>query len=365
MTQYAVYLSGSKRAVEAKATDTLSILRAKLGSSADSYAFVYFNTFTEKKTILTDRSVEARQTVAAIAFPDPTTSTNTLIQMSVVAGNKTDLFGTKTDWLYNRNAGVRITLNTSDTKAVEANKGKFAPIMLTDVQPSNESSAAFYDRVVVCEKGSIVNFNVSSWGAAGFGYSVASQKDTICSSLYNTFGDSPNRMSTSVLRRYKDSNNSIQIESTESLNIPTDETIFYQKVTVKTWRLTSYKKDGKTYSSTMQPPTPQAPPTLMLARGGLTASTGLTEMRMSASADFDPGAASGDVYIPGQDVETGAPSRGPESQQSFGSISNLKQDDPNNTVVGVVIFYFFVFKDHEAANRVINILNAPNPLAFG
>jgi uncharacterized protein YaiE (UPF0345 family) len=362
MTQYAVYLSGQKRVVDASSTETLASLRAKLGSAANDYAFIYFNSFTATKTILTDRSVEARQTVGAVAFPDPATGTNTLVQMTVVTGQKTDLIGTKAEWLFNRNTGVRISLNREDGNAITANKGKFDPIMLTDVQPTNDQSSAFYDRVVICEKGSIVTFDISSWGAAGFGYSVSSEKDTICSYLYNTFGDAPNRQGYSSLRRYKDSNNSIQIESTATLNIPTDETIYYQKVTVKSWRLTSYKKNGHTYSSSMQPPQPSAP-RLMAARS---MTPNLLAVTAGASVGgFDPGAPSGDIYVPGQDIETGAPSRGPESEQKFGSISNIKEDDRNNTVLGSVVFYFFVFKDHASANKVINVLNAPNPLAFG
>jgi len=357
MSQYSVYLSGNKRIVDALPTDYLSVLRNKIGAAADDYNFIYYNGFTEQKTILNDRSVEARKPISSIAFPDPTTNTNTIVQMALVAGNKTDLFGTQTDWLYNRNAGVRITLNKSDSKAITANQGKFDPIMLRDVQPTNEQSSAFYDRVVICEKGSVVNFEISSWGAAGFGYSVSSEKDTICSSLYNTYGDNPNHQSFSTLRRYQSSNNSIQIESTASLNIPTQEVVYYQKITVKTWRLTSYKKNGKTYTSNMEAPAPTAPQSMAFQGASLNLKS------VAANERFTPGDPSGDIYVPGDSIETGAPSRGPESDQKFGSIQVLKEDDPNQKVIGAVIFYFFVFKDKESADKVINVLNTPGPWA--
>ena len=359
MTQYNVYLSGQKRTIEADQNDTLSSLRQKLGTDASDYEFVYYNNFTDKKTILNDRQVESNQTISKITFPPH----NTVI-MTVVKGSKTDLFGTKADWLHDRHTGVQITLNQEDQVAREHNEGKFKPIMLTDIQPSNSLSNAFYQRAVICEKGSIIKFKISSWGAAGFGYSITSDKDTICDALYITYGDKPNRQSNFGMRRYQDSNNTIQIESTKTLNIPTQDIIHYQKVTVKTWRLISYKQNGQTFTSNTQAPVIQAPTTrgaMLLAHSTIHRSSIL----QTRTGGFDPGAPEGDTYVPGKDIETAAPSRGPKSEQKFGSISDLKQDDSNNTVLGAVVFYFFVFKDQEAANRVINVLNVPNSQAIG
>ncbi|MEA5536946.1 hypothetical protein [Crocosphaera sp. XPORK-15E] len=357
MTTYNVYLSGQKKQIDADPNDTLSSLRQKLGNDANDYDFVYYNTFTKKKTILNDRGVESDQTISSATFPG-----NTLI-MTVVQGQKTDLFGMKTDWMYDRHTGVQITLNQNDEVARQQNVGKFAPIMLTDIQPSNSSSSAFYQRAVICEKDSIIQFNISSWGAAGFGYSITSDKDTICDSLYITYGDQPNHQGFGSLWRYEGSNNTIQIESTQLLNIPTEDVIHYQKVTVKTWRVTSYQQDGKTFTSNTQAPLITAP----LRTRMMTPFDGGTRFFSLAATmgGFDPGSPGGNTYVPGKDIETGAPGRGPESGQQFGSISDIQQDDPNNTVLGAVVFYFFVFKDHEAANRVINVLNAPNPNAIG
>ncbi|KUM03783.1 hypothetical protein AWB61_21010 [Chromobacterium sp. F49] len=235
--------------------------------------------------------------------------------------------------------------------------------MLTDVQPSNPGSNAFYSRAVICEKGSIVGFNISSWGAAGFGYNISSDKDTICDGLYNCFGNEPNRKATSSLLRYQSSKNTIQIESTQVLGIPTSDIIHYQKVTVKTWRLTKYSKNGQTYSSDMQAPVITAPGQTM-ARF-LSGSLETQLLAESGRSGFDPGPVGGDTFVPGQSIETGAPSRGPESQQNFGSIYDLREDDRHTTVLGSVVFYFFVFKDRASADRVINVLNSPNPGAIG
>lgn len=356
MAQYNVYLSGEKHIIEANSDETLSGLRQKLGVNSDNYCFVYYNSFTEKKTILNDRSLESQKKINQIAFDG-----NTVI-MTVVAGQKTDLFGMRADWMYDRHTGVQIIFNQSDAVARTNNEGKFDPIMLTDIQPSNSSSSAFYQRAVICEKGSIIQFNISSWGAAGFGYSITSDKETICDSLYMTYGNDPNRKGYGNLYRYEDSNNTIQIESTKTLNIPTNDVIHYQKITVKTWRVTSYKEGGHTYSSNMRAPVISAPSTRSpMAMPAM----GIQRLSLSQAGGFNPGQPGGDTYVPGKDIDNGAPGRGPSSGQSFGTISRIKQDDHNNTVLGAVIFYFFVFKDHEAANRVINVLNAPNPNAFG
>lgn len=356
MTAYTVYLSGQPQTINANATDTLATLRQKLAGDTSTYAFVYYNPFTKKKTILNDRSVEGAQTVGLTAF------NGTTIIMTVVSGNKTDLFGTKADWLYDRHLGIRIVKNTADADAAATNQGKFDPVMLTDIQPSNSSSNVFYQRAVICEKDTVIQFNISSWGAAGYGYSIKSDKDTITDGLYITLGDSPNRQVNTGLRRYSSSNNSIQINSTQALNIPTQDVINYQKVTVKSWRVTSYDQGGKSYSSNTQAPVITSPHHMMpMAMPG----PSFANFATAGSGGFDPGSPGGDTYVPGHDIQTGAPGRGKPSDQKFGSISNIKGDDPNTTVLGAVVFYFFVFKDHAAASQVINVLNAPNPNAFG
>jgi len=293
MQKYDVYLSGTKQEMDISPEATLSELRTQLHHD-EEHNFLYYNPFTEKKTVLEDRSLETVRKVKEIAIEN-------IITMALVEGNKTDLMGMKADWLYDRHTGVKIILNKTDEQAKKQNEGKFQPIMITDIQPTNNQVSAFYDRGVICEKGSVINFKISSWGAAGFGYSVKSSKQTICNALYNSYGDNKDRKSNSELRRYQGSKNSIVIESTENLNIPSNEVIYYQKITVKTWRMTSYKKDGKTYTSNTQAPTINAPKTL----------------RFSINAGFDPGPTEGDIFIPGEDVETASPSEGAPSNQSL------------------------------------------------
>lgn len=354
MTQYNVYLSGELHAMDLSATDKLSSLRQQLGQAANDYDFVYYNSFLAQKEILNDRSVESGKTVTQVTFPD-----NTVI-MARVGGDKTDLFGTKVDWLYDRHTGVRVTLNQSQDVA-EFNQGKFEPMMLTNIQPTNPNSNFYIQRAVICEKGSIINFEVSSWGSEGFGYRITSDKETICDALYAAFGDSPNRQATVGLDRYQDSANMIQIDSTEALQIPTMDVIHYQKITVTSWRVLGYKSGGHTYYSDAQPPSIQAP-----SGSGFSAMANEFAMAANPSGGFNPGQPAGDTYVDGQDIQSAAPGKGPASSSKFaGGWSDVKEDDPNTQVLGAVIFYFFVFKDHAAANRVINVLNTPNMGAIG
>jgi len=360
VAQYNVYVSGTNYTIEANPNEKLNSVRQKVkqkvGSETDNYRFVYYDSFTEKKTILGDQGVESKRTLQNLTFPG-----NTVI-MTVVEGKKTDLFGMKTDWLYSQHAGVQIVLNESDAVARQKNAGKFQPIMLTDVQASNPLSNAYYDRVVICEKSSVIQFNISSWGAAGFGYEIRSERETINGGLYVVYGNSPNRQGTVTSRRYSDSNNSIQIESAEQLNIPSADVIHYQKITVKTWRITSYSQDGKIFQSNTEAPVIEAPPS---SRMNFTASEfGMRLSGFQRTGGFEPGEPGGDIYVPGKDIQTGVPGRGPASEQTFGVIGDVIDDYRHNKFLGAVVFYFFVFQNREAANRVINVLNAPDPNAI-
>ncbi len=164
MTQYSIYMGGVSQVMDLDPGTTLGSLRQMLskmpGSSSDDYDFVYYNPFTEQKTILNNRTLEGRKHIKDIAFNDTT------VIMTVVQGSKTDLFGMKQDWLYNRHMGVQVSLNQG-AEAQAVNSGKFEPVMLTDIQPSNSNSNVFYQNAVICEKGSIVRFDISSWAQPG------------------------------------------------------------------------------------------------------------------------------------------------------------------------------------------------------
>lgn len=269
---------------------------------------------------------------------------NQLYLTNIKKTKNPDLMGIGTTWFFDRFMSCKVSLNQSDASAKEINKNKFEPMMLTNVRPTSTQVTGIYDNVVVCEKGSSIAFNISSWGAAGFGYSIKPNAgETIVDKLYITFGNNQNKEGSSYLIRYQDKAQQIIIDSTKDMQIPTGKTVEYQRVSVKTWRVTSYKRDGHTYSSNAQPP------------GSLSRSA----RNLETTDNIQYNLARADV-IPGDTITPGAPHPGDDSDQTFGTISNIKQDDQSNAL-GEVVIYFFVFKSHEDAIQVIDGINAPNP----
>lgn len=258
---------------------------------------------------------------------------NQLYLTNINAGNHPDLMGIGTTWFFDRYMSCTISLNTSDGGATVTNAGKFQPLMMTNVRPTSEKDAGIYDNVVVCEKGSVIAFTISSWGAIGYGFSIKPNAgQSIVDALYVTYG-TPNQTAGSYTYRYQSAAQQIVVDSTESLQIPSGQTVQYQRVVVKTWRLTSYRMGDTTYSSDVQPPS------LIPTLGLLTSA----------------------AVIPGKTVDPGAPHPGDNSNQTFGTIYDAQQDDPDANPLGEIVIYFFVFDSHEDAKLVVDQINSPNP----
>lgn len=253
-----------------------------------------------------------------------------------------DLMGIGADWFFDRAMSCKVTLNNSDKTN---NAGKFQPYMLTNVKPTSRNVAGIYDNVVICEKGSSIAFQISSWGAAGFNFSIKPNAgQSIVDCLTICYGPNPNHTASSYTYRYQNAAQQIIVDSTQDLQIPSGQTIQYQRVVVKTWRLTSYEQDGHTYSSDAQPP-------------GLSTSSG-------AGGGVDQKSLATAGVVPGSSITPGAPHPGDNSNQTFGTIYNTKSDDPDSNPLGEIVIYFFVFKSHADAQAVIGGINAPNPAVW-
>ncbi len=251
-----------------------------------------------------------------------------------------DLVGVITPWLWDRGLGVQVVLNR-EQKAMQLNGNRFEPIMMTNVRGVNPNVPAYFNQVVVCEQGTQVQFNLSSWGAAGYGYRIRPDRGVpIAERLYICFGrDGFGKRCNGALQRYQQAQQLIEIVSTQSMQIPGKDAIPYMKVTVQSWRLRGFKaSNGETFRSDAMPP-------------------------LTYDVDRPPdfrGELRGGV-IPGDAVVMGMPRPGEASAQSFGSISDVEQDNPDaNQVLGEVVFYFFVFKDRETAAKVILGVNSPD-----
>ncbi|QQG27840.1 hypothetical protein JFY74_17470 [Pectobacterium carotovorum] len=322
------------------------------GSDTDKEAWRFFIYSTTDTDNYSD-SILAKNTESLVPIKMLLGPGQQLYLTNINKGHHPDLMGIGVNWFFDRNMGCKISLNNEDESAKQKNADKFQPMMMKHVHPTSQNVVGIYDNVVVCEKGSVIKINISSWGAAGFAYSIKPDKgDNIVDTLYLVLGDSPDSTAQVSMRRYQSKANQIVIDSTSSMNIPSGQSVDYQRISIKTWPVTSYKKNGKTYSSHSQPPS-----VTMLEE-----SSSLVNFMAKANVQFsnvsDRQLASAEI-LPGDSLEPGTARQGDPSSQQFGTISNIS-DNPGGAI-GEVVIYFFVFKSHDDAVKVIDQINAPNP----
>jgi hypothetical protein len=305
------------------------------GWMTPTYRFVYYNKTTKRNDVLSDTSVES-----SIPLGDILDSFNQCTITNVNA-RKPDLIGTITNWFTDRKLQATVGLN-GEQNAQEKNRGKFAPFLLRNVRSTNPDRPVNFTNAVICERGSVINFVISSWGAAGYGFSIKSGSTTFVNTLYSTNNGNYGTITNVGLNRYQDAKQMIQVDSNADQSIPFIDNVKYSEVRIRSWNMSSYKQSGKTYSSNLHP------------------------QLLKSSGINDPGGFklnSSGATVPGDGVESGSPHAGGASQTDFGAgISDIRQDDPNGTnPLGEIILYFLVFKDHETAKQVIQQQNAQNP----
>lgn len=94
---------------------------------------------------------------------------NQIVLTNTKKANKPDLIGFAADCWSGGRLRVRCRLNNgNETKA--KNKGKFEPVMLTNVVPTNENIQLHYDNVCICCEDSVVEFPIDCYGTVGFGF---------------------------------------------------------------------------------------------------------------------------------------------------------------------------------------------------
>jgi hypothetical protein len=91
---------------------------------------------------------------------------NLIIITNVKRKSKPDLIGFATDYFNNGDIKVRCRLRDYMKGDKEANKGKFQPLMLSDVISTSIINIG-YEFVCVCCEGSIIEFPVESFGTVG------------------------------------------------------------------------------------------------------------------------------------------------------------------------------------------------------
>jgi len=232
------------------------------------------------------------------------------VRMTDIKRAKSDLIGVGVDYLSAGDIEVKITLNRSITS------DKFQPMMMENVRPANkDANKTNFVNVVVCEKETAIGFLVTSKTHGGFGLSIIPREgDYFISEGYAT-------TPTVGLSTYAKTGKAIQVVSFKDLDIPSRQSIGHRRVTVKAWRLISYKRDGKT----------------------IQVDGGARPMSFRSN---------GVDVVSGDSIEGGAFKEGEQTDGEVGGIEGVYDDA--NDVLGTVEIDFFVFKTREDARRVID-----------
>jgi hypothetical protein len=324
-----IFKDGAVTSFTLDPNETLSSVRSKIGVPHATHKFVYLNSVLGIKQLLADQNYESRKRLrdGFIFSPNAVLLANTTASQS-------DFFGTRVNAFSDRHVSISVLRNkTVSTPGPQ----DFDPIMLDEVSMANPSSDMAFDRVVVCQEGSLLQFNMSSWGAAGWGYSISSARDVIADSLYAVYTNSAfGTRSTLAQRRYESNNATIRVDALSKSKIPGFRAPEYSKLTFKVWNVHGYSRGATHFQSNATPPPLN-------------------------QSHFDSEAA-GDNLVSGGGA--GKTTAGRASSQQFGGGFGNIQEDPHGHVLGAVVFYLVVVKDARQVNEMLKIANARDVLPF-
>lgn len=156
---------------------------------------------------------------------------------------KSGLIGRRTEWFTDRNLKCKISLNT-DTNI---NRGKGQPIMLEDVDSTDQSVPSPYNNVVVCEDGTPIKFRIVVSGHNVFGYSVKPDRGIPVVEESYTLTENKNETRSLGFTLDKHKYGDVIIIGTSELRDEAYEHL-YQRYVVKVWRVDSLVKDGRPIS---------------------------------------------------------------------------------------------------------------------
>jgi len=358
-TNYYVYI-GAKSTIESfDSTETLADVRKALtakGLMTTTDAFLYENEATSLKTVYAPQSAEKNHPVSLATFPAVASLSEDyeLIQIVSTSATSPSFLGDSPADNYFRpipQFGVSVSLNMSDPAAKVINKDMFEPVLLESVQSSNPDAPISFSNCVIVQKGAVVSFDVSSWGAAGWGLIIDAAETTstsICPGIFITYdNDNFGSIETTTLDRYvgnaTKSGDTIQIESNASLKLGSQYNVAYSTITVKTFSLSEWTdSSGKVYSSSLQIPSS-------------------TSETLDDKGNVAPPPPSGQSDVPSNSVGSGTPVSGPKSKQTFGGISSVRPTSCPATrssgLVDQIEIYFLVFDSKADADTVIKVLN--------
>ncbi len=382
MTKYAVFIDVTEHYITAHPSDKLSEIRKKHSNWISDDDHFIADIYGEKSVLSLVQERDA--TVGGTSFPPAGGVTDRIIQIVRDSKGKPSFLGMqpKNNWVTqstsakDQNFAVQVVLNKHSDVAIENNKGMFEPLMLINVVSAVPDHPKSFPNVVVCQKGAIIQFNIRSWGAAGWAYTITAQ-DTVTSTdivpadypLFTNY-DGINRKFGSItqasLWRYagtfQGKADTIQIMSNKALSIPSVDNVRFSEVTVTGWSLKSWKAsaDGNPYASSLPVPV------------GIGSDIKKEQLYLADLGSGDPVIKSGGktktpgvgkVSVPGDSTQPATPKAGPPSNQSFGTcwdpIPSRNPGSGEEGLTGAVDLTFLVFDSKADANAVMKILNQP------
>lgn len=312
---------------------SLANVRASLGTFVTSnHRFLNYQT---SSTYYTDMIIGTGNE-AYIPISSVVGVLNQVYLTDVNAVKNADLIGFKTPWFWDRLLGFQISMN-QESAAQAINRGKMQPIMLTNVKMANPNlrGAGAMDNVLICQRDTVIQFTLNSWGAAAYGYDIRPLSGTPITEypLYICFSScSPNNRSLGGLQKYYSQSNPgvngkmIQIVPTSSITLSNGTALSYMKFTVKTWIVTAFTPEhGSVIACNAPIPSP-------------TPGTG-------RSAGISSG--------------TTIPSTTTSGQVFNGSINNIQENKGPAGILGEIVFYAFVFDSESEANATFQGMNTP------
>lgn len=275
-----------------------------------------------------------------------------LILTNIYEEKNADLLGFKADCWGEGYLTVTCELNQHDKDAIDINKGLFKPVMLSDVittkAPKEGGHSIRLNNVCICCENSIVDFGLTSWGAAGYSfraYPAAGEK--IVEDLYITYNNSDYKTCIRTrIDRYQNHKNTIQIVGTDKLsNIVPGLKGSYHKIIFQSRRMTSYYEGflKKKHTCHADPPSLKVQPKKK-------SSSHLSDTKIFTLQSV--------YYVPGSNIKEATSIPVGKSNTEIGTVWNPKTDSWDKAL-GTVEVYFFVFKTIEDAKEVIEYLNAP------
>ncbi len=268
-------------------------------------------------------------------------SENEIIITNVDAVGRPDLIGFATDYFNNGKIKVFCRLRDYMEGDGEKNRGKFQPVMLTDVISTREEDDVNYKFVCVCCEDSVLEFPVESFGSVGIVIKAEVNNEVIYDSAVHWAPgdhDLDGRGSVNCIKRDGKTFDIVVKNLTKDTGVVPGTAIRYQKITIYTHDLLSWYDGNTDREITVEESRKNAPKPVR-------------RMMLMAAPD----SAKEQITIPVDSYDPGKIEQGAQVQFSCGKWRRRKVAEG---ILGSVSIYMFVFKTEEEAKKVIGRYNS-------